>query len=175
MLTSGTFDILHLGHCKYLERAKESFGDRETTILLVGVDSDAKVKQSKGQGRPIVDEVERLEIVCHIAHTDYVFKKPIEEEKWKLIKTVRPDILVISERSGYSEEDKKELLTYCKKVINLESQATSSTTARIRTLLVSHSNALKEMFDKLRNKINTGFEEFEKDFSGFIRKGPGDE
>lgn len=55
VLTSGTFDLFHIGHAQYLEKAKE-MGD----VLIVGVDSDARVKKRKGPERPIVPENERV-------------------------------------------------------------------------------------------------------------------
>src|SRR3712207_7450411 len=60
VLTSGSFDLIHLGHVKYLAKAKE-FGD----VLVVGVDSDAKIKRRKGEDRPMVPEQERLEMLAH--------------------------------------------------------------------------------------------------------------
>jgi D-glycero-beta-D-manno-heptose 1-phosphate adenylyltransferase len=51
VLTSGSFDLIHLGHVKYLTRAKQ-LGD----VLVVGVDSDAKIRGRKGPGRPMVPE-----------------------------------------------------------------------------------------------------------------------
>src|ERR1700680_1483199 len=57
VLTSGSFDLIHLGHVKYLARAKE-LGD----VLAVGVDSDAKIRRRKGEDRPMVPEGERLEM-----------------------------------------------------------------------------------------------------------------
>src|ERR1700716_4085918 len=57
VLTSGSFDLIHLGHAKCLARGKE-LGD----ILVVGVDSDAKIRRRKGEDRPMVPEDERLEL-----------------------------------------------------------------------------------------------------------------
>lgn len=168
VLTSGTFDILHIGHCEYMENAKKILGDNEHTILIVGVDSDEKVRRAKGKNRPIVKEDERIRIVAHIAHPDYVFLKPPEEERWKLIQIIQPDVLIISERTGYSEDDINELEKYCSRIECLESQATTSTTARIRDLLVSHSQVFKEMFDSLRKRIDEGFKEFENKFNSII-------
>ena len=70
VLTMGTFDILHVGHCRYLAKAKDH-GD----ILVVGVDSDEKVKKRKGPNRPVVPAEERREMLSHIRHVDLVTDK----------------------------------------------------------------------------------------------------
>ena len=57
VLTFGSWDMLHVGHMKYIEEAKK-MGD----ILIVGVDSDAKISARKGKDRPIVKQKERIEI-----------------------------------------------------------------------------------------------------------------
>src|SRR5690348_2233677 len=65
VLTSGTYDLFHIGHAEYLEAAKKQ-GD----LLIVGVDSDAKVRQRKGPHRPVVNEEERVRILAHLRHVD---------------------------------------------------------------------------------------------------------
>ena len=66
--TNGVFDILHLGHVKYLEQAKK-LGD----ILIVGVNTDRSVKQNKGDKRPINDEKSRASVLAALESVDYVF------------------------------------------------------------------------------------------------------
>ena len=66
--TNGVFDILHLGHVKYLEEAKK-LGD----ILIVGVNTDKSVKQNKGDKRPINDEKSRMSVLAALESVDYVF------------------------------------------------------------------------------------------------------
>lgn len=84
--TNGAFDLFHAGHKKALEESK-SFGD----VLIVGVNSDASVKQYKSDKRPIIPERERAEIVAALACVDYVtiFEdlRPI-----KFLETVKPKI-----------------------------------------------------------------------------------
>jgi D-beta-D-heptose 7-phosphate kinase / D-beta-D-heptose 1-phosphate adenosyltransferase len=88
IFTNGCFDIIHLGHIKYLEKAK-SFGD----ILIVGLNSDKSVKENKGSNRPINLEDDRAYILASLEIIDYVVifdkKTPID-----LIKLIQPDILV---------------------------------------------------------------------------------
>ena len=72
VLTSGSFDILHEGHSLYLEAAREA-GD----FLIVGVDSDEKVRARKGPSRPAVPEEERLRMVTHQRGVGLVTLKPV--------------------------------------------------------------------------------------------------
>jgi D-beta-D-heptose 7-phosphate kinase/D-beta-D-heptose 1-phosphate adenosyltransferase len=129
VLTSGTFDILHEGHSMYLEAARH-FGD----FLIVGVDSDAKVRQRKGPSRPAVPELERLRMVTHQRGVGLVTLKPVEEPRWSLIKAVRPDVLVAT-ADTYTPEEVAELeAKYCGRVEVLDRMATVSTSARLRLL-----------------------------------------
>ena len=105
MLTSGSFDLIHLGHVKYLARAKE-FGD----VLVVGVDSDAKIRRRKGDDRPMVPEDERLEMLAYQRPVDLIYLKDDDEPRWALIKAVAPDVLVLTEDHSYSEAEQEELL-----------------------------------------------------------------
>ena len=129
VLTSGSFDLIHLGHVKYLAKAKE-LGE----ILVVGVDSAAKLRRRKGEDRPMVPEVERLELLAHQRPVDIIFLKDVDEERWGLIKAVRPDVLVVSEDHGYSEADQQALLEFCGRVEVLERQASVTTSERIRQM-----------------------------------------
>lgn len=130
VLTSGTFDIFHEGHARYLEQAR-SRGD----LLIVGVDSDEKVRRRKGENRPVVGEDERMEILCHSRHVDLVFLKGADDLRWQLIRTVHPDVLIAT-RETYMEDDLVALKEICGEVVVLEPQAATSTTARIRKLVI---------------------------------------
>jgi D-beta-D-heptose 7-phosphate kinase/D-beta-D-heptose 1-phosphate adenosyltransferase len=129
VLTSGSFDLVHLGHVKYLAKAKE-FGD----VLIVGVDSDTKIRRRKGEDRPMVPEAERLEMLAHQRPVDVIFLKDDEEERWALIRAVRPDVLVLSTDHSYSEAEQAELHEVCGEVRVLERQAAVTTSERIRQL-----------------------------------------
>jgi D-beta-D-heptose 7-phosphate kinase/D-beta-D-heptose 1-phosphate adenosyltransferase len=129
VLTSGSFDLVHLGHVKYLAKAKE-LGD----VLIVGVDGDAKIRKRKGADRPMVPEDERLEMLAHQRPVDLIYPKAEEEERWALIETVRPDVLVLSTDHSYSTEELEELGQICGAVQILERQAAVTTSERIRQL-----------------------------------------
>ncbi len=88
VFTNGCFDLLHLGHIRYLKKAK-SLGD----ILVVGLNSDRSVKKIKGEKRPILPEKERAEILSSLWFVDYVVLFN-EETPERLIKELEPDVLV---------------------------------------------------------------------------------
>lgn len=136
VLTQGTYDMVHIGHGRYLEEAKKR-GD----LLIVGVDSDKKVRHRKGPDRPVVPQEERLEMLTHLRSVDAVFLKELHHPKWTLIKTIRPDVLIATKET-YSKQQLKDLKKYCKEVIVLEPRATTSTSAKIRLLQIGTAKKL---------------------------------
>jgi D-glycero-beta-D-manno-heptose 1-phosphate adenylyltransferase len=130
VLTSGSFDIIHEGHSMYLEAARQ-FGD----FLIVGLDSDEKIRARKGENRPVVPQMERLRMVTHQRGVGLVTLKHTQHPKWALIKAVRPDVLVATEET-YTPEAIRELeSSYCGRVEVLERMATVSTSARLREVI----------------------------------------
>lgn len=86
VFANGCFDILHVGHIRYLKEAKK-LGD----LLIVAINSDSSAKKLKGDGRPVTPESERAEIVAAIEYVDYVtiFNEPTVSN---LLLTLKPDI-----------------------------------------------------------------------------------
>jgi rfaE bifunctional protein nucleotidyltransferase chain/domain len=86
ILTNGCFDLLHVGHIRYLEAAKQLGGK-----LIVGINSDSSVRRIKGQGRPAMPENERAEIIAALACVDAVviFDEP---DVRALISDLRPNV-----------------------------------------------------------------------------------
>jgi D-beta-D-heptose 7-phosphate kinase/D-beta-D-heptose 1-phosphate adenosyltransferase len=95
--TNGCFDILHVGHVRYLSAAG-SEGD----LLVVGLNSDSSVRSIKGDRRPLVNQDQRAEVLASLACVDYVvvFDEP---DPLRLIRSVKPDILV--KGADWAEED----------------------------------------------------------------------
>jgi D-beta-D-heptose 7-phosphate kinase/D-beta-D-heptose 1-phosphate adenosyltransferase len=88
VFTNGCFDILHVGHVRYLFDAAE-LGD----MLVVGLNDDDSVGRLKGRGRPIVKLSDRAEVLCNLRSVDFV--APFSDDTpLSLIERVRPDILV---------------------------------------------------------------------------------
>lgn len=137
VLTSGTFDLFHIGHAQYLEKAKE-LGD----VLIVGVDSDARVKKRKGPDRPVVPENERVLILSHVRHVDVVTLKNLDDPSNHLIKLVQPDVLVVSESTKHKEGEVDEKAEYCGEIVVLEPQATTSTSAKLRMIQIGKEEGL---------------------------------
>ena len=88
IFTNGCFDILHVGHVRYLTTAK-SFGD----ILIVGLNTDESVKILKGESRPINNEKDRAEVLLGLKAVDYVVMFG-ERTAENLVSEIRPDIYV---------------------------------------------------------------------------------
>jgi rfaE bifunctional protein nucleotidyltransferase chain/domain len=151
VLTSGTWDLFHVGHAEYLERAK-GFGD----LLIVGVDSDEKVRSRKGPHRPVVPEAERVSILCHLRHVDVVTLKPLSEKANGLIRLVRPDVLVMSKTTNHKSPDIKEKEKYVGKVVLLEPQAQTSTSAKVRLL---HTSGADRFAKEVANRMPALMEE----------------
>lgn len=139
VLTQGSYDLVHIGHARYLEAAKKC-GD----ILIVGIDSDKKIQARKGPERPVVPEKERLEMVLHLRPVDFVMLKKHTDPKWHLIKSVKPDILIATKET-YTQKELTELKKYCGKVIVLDRMATTSTSAKIRHLQLKTANKLERV------------------------------
>lgn len=137
VLTSGSFDLIHLGHVKYLERAKEC-GD----FLAVGVDCDAKIRRRKGDDRPMVPEEERLQMLAYQRPVDLVYLKRDEDERWGLIKAARPDVLVLTADHSYGEDELRDLAELCGEIKVIPRQASVTTSERIRQMYMHMGDRL---------------------------------
>jgi rfaE bifunctional protein nucleotidyltransferase chain/domain len=86
VLANGCFDLIHVGHIRYLEDAK-----KKSDILVVALNSDSSVRKLKGKARPILPEKERAEILSSFYFVDFItiFKEPNVE---KILLALRPDI-----------------------------------------------------------------------------------
>jgi D-glycero-beta-D-manno-heptose 1-phosphate adenylyltransferase len=96
ILANGCFDVLHVGHVRYLEGAK-ALGD----LLIVGINSDAQVARLKGKGRPLMPQDQRAEMVASLQAVDFVviFDEPTVEE---LLLALKPEIH--AKGTDYAEE-----------------------------------------------------------------------
>ena len=89
VFTNGCFDLLHIGHIRYLQSARD-LGD----LLVVAVNSDESVRSlNKGQGRPINPVNQRMEVLAALACVDYIVRFD-ESTPLHIIETLQPDILV---------------------------------------------------------------------------------
>lgn len=97
VLTNGCFDLLHVGHLRYLQEARR-LGD----LLIVGVNSDESVRTLKGESRPIVPEAERAELIAGLECVDYVtiFSEPTAID---LVNLIQP--AYYAKGGDYTEQD----------------------------------------------------------------------
>jgi len=148
-MTQGVFDLLHIGHCRFLEEAKKL-----ADILVVLVDSDMLTRSRKGEGRPIVPEDERLQMLAYIRVVDILVVRDEvirgEGTAGDLIELIVPDFLITSETTkDFTEAEKKRLVEegLCGKVVTLPAQATISTSARIRNLQMDGGRELSKKIE----------------------------
>ncbi|HEY5976003.1 MAG TPA: D-glycero-beta-D-manno-heptose 1-phosphate adenylyltransferase, partial [Geobacteraceae bacterium] len=88
VFTNGCFDLIHVGHVKYLQKAR-AFGD----LLILGLNSDASIRRLKGEKRPLIDQEERAHILAALDCIDYVVIFD-EDTPLALIEALRPQVLV---------------------------------------------------------------------------------
>ncbi|WP_457597571.1 D-glycero-beta-D-manno-heptose-7-phosphate kinase [Hydrogenimonas sp.] len=126
VFTNGCFDILHLGHVKYLEKAR-SFGD----VLIVGVNGDASVRRLKGPERPINPEFDRAYLLAALDAVDYVTIFD-EDTPYELIEVVRPDVLVKGGDYEGKEVVGSDIAKEVKLVDFIEGKSTTRTIERVK-------------------------------------------
>ena len=91
---NGVFDVLHMGHIKLLERASfEAAGG----LVAVGIDTDRRVKELKGDSRPVNNEMNRSSFLGAIKYVDCVYLFDTDEDLKMCIKSFEPDLMVIGE------------------------------------------------------------------------------
>ena len=129
VFTNGVFDLLHVGHVRYLTQAR-GLGD----ALVVAINSDRMVRELKGPDRPIFDQAERAEILAALRSVDYVCVFDDISPR-KLIATLLPDVLV---KGGDYQLDqihgREEVEAAGGKVISLPFVQGASTTALIQRI-----------------------------------------
>jgi D-beta-D-heptose 7-phosphate kinase / D-beta-D-heptose 1-phosphate adenosyltransferase len=126
VFTNGCFDILHTGHVKYLENAK-NFGD----ILILGLNSDDSTKRLKGSNRPINTQDDRAYILAALEVVDYVVLFN-EDTPLNLIKLIKPDVLVKGGDYEGIEVVGQDIAKELKIVKFIDAKSTSKTIQKIR-------------------------------------------
>ena len=126
VFTNGCFDILHIGHVKYLEKAKK-FGD----ILILGLNSDDSTHRLKGKNRPINTQDDRAYILASLEVVDYVVIFN-EDTPLDLIKLIKPDVLVKGGDYEGKEVVGQDIAKELKLVQFIDAKSTSKTIKKIR-------------------------------------------
>lgn len=152
VLTQGVYDLFHVGHKRYLEHAK-SHGD----ILIIGVDTDELTRRIKGPNRPFDTLADRLEILASLRAVDIVTTRHEDEHMYDLIRTVQPDVLIMSQTtSTFTEKDRQNILKYCGEIQMLPAQAATTTSAKLRKMMVDGAEQLAVKITDLINEFLIG-------------------
>lgn len=126
VFTNGCFDILHIGHVKYLEEAR-TYGD----VLILGLNSDKSVKKLKGETRPINNQDDRAYILASLESVDYVVIFD-EDTPYKLIKAIKPNVLVKGGDYEGKEVVGQDIAQELKLVKFVDGKSTTNTIKRIQ-------------------------------------------
>jgi len=128
-VTIGSFDVLHVGHFRYLWEARKQ-GD----LLVVGVDTDRILKTIKDETRPIIPFGERVEALAYQSYVDLI--TPVddldENGSWAygLLRRLRPDVFV-AEKTSYPDRQIAEITRLCGRIAILDRQAEGTSTSQI--------------------------------------------
>jgi rfaE bifunctional protein nucleotidyltransferase chain/domain len=136
VFTNGCFDIVHIGHLRYLEQARA-----EGDLLVVGLNSDRSVRALKGPTRPVIPELERAEVLAHLGSVDYVYV--YEENTCEgLIELLRPHVYVKGAGQAVetiAEAPTAQRLGVCIKIMPMVQGR--STTAIVERVIATHKGA----------------------------------
>lgn len=127
VFTNGCFDLIHVGHVRYLGKARDS-GD----LLVIGLNSDASVSSIK-PGRPVTPEHERAEVLASLEMVDYVIIFD-EDTPYELIREIRPDLLVKGADWKVDDIVGKDLVKEVRTIPFVEGISTSSIIKKIQDL-----------------------------------------
>lgn len=128
VMVNGTFDVLHRGHIQLLNYAK-SLGDQ----LLVAIDTDRRVKELKGEKRPINNQEDRKLFLYNLKAVDIVMLFDSTEELINIMKEYKPDVYV--KGSDWKKDRPSTAEQYCKQVIYYDRVGEYSTTKTIQDII----------------------------------------
>lgn len=127
-MVNGTFDVLHPGHIALLNTAR-SYGDS----LVVAIDTDRRVRELKGEQRPINNQIDRKIMLSNIKAVDLVVFFDSKEELIELMKLYKPDVYV--KGSDWKHDTESTAHQYCKEVIYYDRIEPYSTTKTIQDII----------------------------------------
>jgi len=142
VFTSGCFDILHLGHLRFLQTAK-TFGD----ILILALNSDDSIKRVKGPGRPIINQHDRAELLLALGYIDYIVFLNANTA-CNMISEIRPDIYV--KGNDYNQKDYEEWP---------ESKIVKDYGGEIKFVNLVKGRSTTDTIDRIHRTINTANQE----------------
>jgi D-beta-D-heptose 7-phosphate kinase/D-beta-D-heptose 1-phosphate adenosyltransferase len=95
--TNGCYDVLHVGHLKLLAECKKQTEKNLGSMLMIGIDSDERVKQLKGDSRPINTQLHRAEMLLSLKSVDGVFIYDTAEDLEEILSSLKPKVMVIGD------------------------------------------------------------------------------
>jgi rfaE bifunctional protein nucleotidyltransferase chain/domain len=137
VLTGGCFDVIHLGHIKFLDAAKKT-----GNILFVMIESDENVRKIKGEKRPIHSQDERAQVLQGIRFVDYVIKIPYFSENAdydKLVIRLNPTIIAITKGSSAIEHTKRQAGIIDAKVLEVIGHIPEHSTSKIAQIILDEN------------------------------------
>lgn len=151
VFTAGSWDLIHAGQCRYLERARE-YGD----VLVVGVSSNDAIKMVKGPNKPILDEKIRAEMLTYLRAVDFVTILP-EPSCQPSLGLLRPDVYVTVKEDwtdNYKESrEYKTVIKYGGDVVVVDRQSTTiSTTQILQRAIGGHLSEVLKDFMQYRKE-----------------------
>ncbi len=137
ILTGGCFDVIHLGHIKFLEAAKKT-GD----ILFVFIESDENVRKIKGDQRPIHNQDERAQVLQAVRFIDYVIKIPFlksNDEYDKLVIKLNPSVIAITRESSALEHSLRQSKLIGAELIQVIGHIPQHSTTKIAQIILDEN------------------------------------
>lgn len=132
VLVGGCFDIVHIGHLRFLKAAKNS-GD----LLIVALEPDKKVQTLKGKNRPINSQQERAELLAALQTVDFVILLPelkTDQDYFSLVKTIKPNILAVTENDPLADKKRQQIKLLGGKLVVIPKINTPSTSQLTKLL-----------------------------------------
>ena len=129
VLVGGCFDILHLGHILFLEKAKK-LGDK----LIVLLESDKRIKEKKGKNRPINSQKNRALILSKLKVVDEIIKLPYlksDEDYLQIVKKIKPDFIAVSEGDENLAQKKRQAKLTRSKIVKVTKLIPYQSTSRV--------------------------------------------
>lgn len=137
ILAGGCFDVIHLGHIKFLEAAKKT-----GNTLFVFVESDENVRKIKGEQRPIHNQDERSQVLESIRFVDYIIKIPFLKENAdydKLVLRLNPAIIATTKGSSAFEHNKRQAKLIDAKLLEVIGNIGDKSTTKIAQIIINEN------------------------------------
>lgn len=134
VLVGGVFDILHYGHIRFLEQAK-----KKGNILIIALEPDKKIKELKGETRPINNELIRSRVLAAISVVDYILLLPkftVNQQYEDMVKKIKPDVIAVTQGDPFIKEKKHQAESVGGKLVIFPKIPTLSTSQLAKLLAI---------------------------------------